>query len=334
MQMADDYKLNVNLSDEREQKLRALEADDSDGLDGISDTVRGLIDDEFDRRDLELDLDTDEADDDSDEELYNPFDHDESLTLDRDLLRDVLREYDQPAIHPAHVSPTELPKSVAEKTQAVVAVARYRYLTEEGDPKWTPGNVSDLGREVQNVIGDADNRTVEKYREGAFGHINDDGGVGRPDNIRPSDVLNIDSVEEWVAETKREFVGRGDELPVAAIENRREMAAELWKWVAPHEGVQECLDELDIAIETAHDAEGESEEDAEENQSDDGDSDDRDTDDETDGEFADQLDALASAEEANEEDEDENQSATDDRSDDEKKYEAIKRKGGEPAEKK
>lgn len=317
-----DYKLNANLSDEREQKLRALEADDSDGLDGISDTVRGLIDDEFDRRDLDVDV---ASDDDSDDEepLYNPFDHSESLTFDRETLRDVLSEYDQPAIHPTHVSSAELPKSVAEKTQAVVAVARYRYLVEEGDPEWTPDNVSDLQREVQNVIGDADHRTVNKYREAAFGRINDDGGVGRADNIHPSDVLAIDSVDAWVSETKRDFIGRGDELPVAAIENRREMAAEIWKWVAPHGGVQECLDELDTTIEAARDAEENSEENSEENQSDDGDSD----------EIADQLDSLAAAEEADT-DGDEVENQPDDRSAEEKKREAIKRKGGDPASKK
>jgi len=326
--MADDYKLNANLSDEREEKLRALVADGPH--DGISDTVRALIDDEFDRRDLDADVASDD-DSDNEEALYNPFRHDESLTLDRDLLRDVLREYDRPAIHPAHVSASELPKSVAEKTQIVVAVARYRYLTEEGDPEWTPDNVDEVHREVQNVIGDADSRTVSKYRETAFERINDDGGVGRPDNIRPSDVLDIDSVEEWVAETKRDFIDLDDDreyIGVAAIENRREMAAELYKWVASHEGVQECLDELDDAIEAARDAEEDSTEDAEENQSDDGDSGD-----DTDDEIADQLDALAAAEKGDEEDEDENQPA-DDRAETEKKREAIKRKGGDPTAKK
>lgn len=319
--MTDDtYKLNAELDSEYESKFEMMQAEyGHEGHGAVKATVYDLIDEAFDAHGLDLDADV--ATDDGDEEpLYNPFRHDESLTLDRDLLRDVLDEYDQPAIHPAHVSAGELPKAVAEKTQAVVAVARYRYLVEKGDPEWMPGTPADLRREVQNVLGDADERTVKKYLGNAYDRIREQGGVGRPDNVRPSDVFgSIESVDAWVEETLEmtETVG---ENPPAVFEARREKAAELWQWVAPHEGVQRTLDELDKAIDAATDGE----EDAEENQSDDGDSGD-----DTEDEIADQLDAIAAAEGADTDDQPEDEDG--DRYDEDELREAVESEGFDAA---
>jgi len=338
----DDYRLNADLDDEYEKKFDLLkdEYGHNTGYRDVKNTVYDIIDEAFEANDLDLD-DADTSDDsDEEEKAYDPFDASTrpDSGLDREKLKTILADYEQPALHPKDVSRESLPKYVTAKKDVVAAVARYLVLDYHGDPNRVP--TEDETSKAVRIVGlDGDHRTKKKYEQ-VRNRFKREDGVGRADNVDPAHILGVDSVDAWVEETKREFLADdAKDHHVTVLESRREEAAELFQWVAPHEDVKECLDQLDKAIEEANeDEEGddEDESDDEENVVEDEpateDGDDTTDGDDEGGEKLEKMKQIEMAEETDEEDEDENQPA--DRSETEKKREAIKRKGGDPAAKK
>ncbi|RKS82160.1 hypothetical protein BDK61_1459 [Haloarcula quadrata] len=340
--MADeDYRLNADLDDEYEKKFEILkdEYGHGEGRGSVKPTVYDIIDEAFDAHDLDLD-DADTSDDSDEEKAYDPFDAESrpDSGLDREQLKNILADYEQPALHPKDVSREILPKYVSTKKDVVAAVARYLVLDYHGDPNRVP--TEDETSKAVRIVGlDGDHRTKKKYEQ-VRNRFKREDGVGRADNVDPAHILGVDSVDAWVEETKREFLADdAKDHHVTVLESRREEAADLFQWVAPHEDVRKCLNELDIAIEEAkEDEEGgdEDESDDEENAVEDEpateDGDDTTDDGDESGEKLDEMEKIEMAEETDDEDEDENQPA--DRSETEKKREAIKRKGGDPTAKK
>jgi len=138
--MADDsYPVNVHIyDDDREAKLKAIVGDsEHSGYGALADTLRDLIDEEFDRRDLDLDV---EADGDDGEqpitEAYDPDDYDGDLSEDE--LRELSGEADE--INVEHVPFNGVPQG--EAIPVVAALARYEYDSV------TQSDVEELCRDV------------------------------------------------------------------------------------------------------------------------------------------------------------------------------------------
>ncbi|ELZ92822.1 hypothetical protein C452_05110 [Haloferax volcanii JCM 10717] len=265
--------------------------------------------------------------------VYDPRES-RKTPLSTDEMREICWRYDAPAINPDHVM--SWPRDRSDKREVLAAICRHEGIDSSGGVKSVIREQLGEGDPitVREVEGEHNKdvrapRNIHNYHDYILGELEEhppEEADNLPDDfhgdVEPmfadDEDMMFDTAEEWLEKTQ-EVVAKG-ELPVdGVLIPRKEAGERALEDHADHPHIhliREGVDALEEEIERRR-------------QSDDDDS--GDEDDEAEEELAEELEQFEEAEEAD--DEDENQ-PDDDRPETEKKREAIKRKGGDPAAKK
>lgn len=260
--------------------------------------------------------------------VYDPL-AERKTPLSTDEIQEICWRYDAPAINPDHLM--KWPRDRPDKQDVLAAICRYegisgrggvksmiRQHVGKGDPITIDGGMDMADRQrprnyhhyvdpILDALEEHPPENADNLPDGYHGDV-------EPMFADDEKFEFTDTAEEWLEKTQ-EVVNK-DELPIRALESRKEGGEKVLKEHADHPHVhliREGVDALDEEIERRRQ------------------SDDDDSDDEAEEDFSGALDQLEQAEKGDDEGEDENQPAAD-RSDKEMAREISEREGIEFAE--